>query len=118
MSYKIDTTQNNEIKIEPKTVYEEVLQNLWFLYSSMEYDVPLDRALGLSATYIDKPIETAKALVIADIYDKTEKYEPRAEIINIDFFIDYENGVLKPIVEVEVNGEYENEEYSNESTRG
>lgn len=112
MSYRIDTTQNNQINIEPKTVYEEVIQNLWFLYSSIEYDVPLDRALGLNATYIDKPIEAAKALAITDIYDKTEEYEPRAEIVNIDFTVDYEKGVLKPIVEVEVNGEYGNEEYS------
>lgn len=112
MRYTIDTTQNNPINLEPKTVYEEVIQNLWFLYSSIEYDVPLDRALGLNATYIDKPIETAKALAITDIYDKTEEYEPRAEIVNIDFTVDYEKGILRPKVEVEVNGKYENEEYS------
>ena len=82
------------------------------MYSSIEYDVPLDRALGLNATYIDKPIDTAKALAITDIYDKTEEYEPRAEIVNIDFTVDYEKGILRPKVEVEVNGEYENEEYS------
>ena len=111
MSYKIDTAKSSQINIEPKTVYEEVLQNLWFLYSSIEYDVPLDRALGLNATAIDKPIETARALAITDIYDKTEKYEPRAEIVNIEFTVDHEKGVLKPIVEVEINGEYDNEEY-------
>ena len=91
---------------------EEIIQNLWFLYSSLEYDVPLDRALGLNATYIDKPIEAAKALATTDIYDKTEEYEPRAEITNIDFKADYERGILKPIVEVEINGEYEKEEYT------
>lgn len=112
MSYRIDTTKSNQINIKPKTVYEEVIQNLWFLYSSIEYDVPLDRELGLNATYIDKPIEAAKALATTDIYDKTEEYEPRAEIVNIDFAADYEKGVLKPIVEVEINGEYDNEEYS------
>lgn len=112
MIYTIDTTKKEQINIEPKTVYEEVVQNLWFLYSSLEYDVPLERELGLKATYIDKPIETAKALIIADVYDKTEKYEPRAEVINIDFSVDYEKGILRPIVEVEVNGEYEQEEYT------
>ena len=88
MSYTIDTTQEEQININPATVEEEVIQNLWFLYSSIEYDVPLDRALGLNATYIDKPIETAKALATTDIYDKTEQYEPRAEIVNIDFSVD------------------------------
>jgi hypothetical protein len=112
MNYTIDTTDNQPINLEPVTVEEEVIQNLWFLYSSLEYDVPLDRALGLNATYIDKPIEAAKALATTDIYDKTEEYEPRAEIVSIDFNADYERGILKPIVEVEINGEYENEEYT------
>ena len=112
MGYTIDTTKNQQVNLAPGTVYEEVIQNLWFLYSSLEYDVPLDRALGLNATYIDKPIEAAKALATTDIYDKTEEYEPRAEITNIDFKADYERGILKPIVEVEINGEYEKEEYT------
>ena len=112
MGYTIDTTKNQQVNLAPGTVYEEVIQNLWFLYSSIEYDIPLDRALGLNATYIDKPIEAAKALATTDIYDKTEEYEPRAEITNIYFKADYERGILKPIVEVEINGEYEKEEYT------
>lgn len=112
MAYIIDTAAAEKINLAPGTVEEEVMQNLWFLYSSMEYDIPLDRALGLNGTYIDKPIETAKALLTTDIYDKTEQYEPRAEIVNIDFNIDYETGTVKPIVEVEINDEYDNEEYT------
>ena len=112
MTYIVDTTKENEINLAPATVYEEVIQNLYFLYSSTEYDIPLDRELGLNPKYIDKPIEAAKALATTDIYDKTEEYEPRAEITNIDFKADYERGILKPIVEVEINGEYEKEEYT------
>ena len=113
MSYIVDTTQKVDLNIAPETVEEEVLQNLWLLYSSLEYDVPLDRALGLNATYVDKPIETAKALAQSDIYDKTEQYEPRATVVNISFSDnagEYMQGKLKPIVEVEINGEYDNEE--------
>lgn len=111
MSYTIDTTETNSINFEPATVYEEVIQNLWFLYASIEYDIPLDRAMGLNPAYIDKPIETAKALITTDIYDKTEEYEPRAEVVSIEFSADYEKGVLKPIVEVEIDVNYDNEEY-------
>ena len=112
MSFTIDTTKEEKINIAPGTLYEEVIQNLWFLYSTVEYDIPLDRALGLNAAYLDKPIETAKALATTDIYDKTEKYEPRADIVSIDFFVDHVRGILRPIVEVEVNGEYGAEEYT------
>lgn len=112
MTFTIDTTEENEINLIPETVYEEVIQNLYFLYSSMEYDVPLDREFGLSGAYIDKPVETAKALATISIYEKTEQYEPRAEITNIDFEVDYEKGILKPIVEVNIDDGYDGEEYT------
>lgn len=112
MVYIIDTTKENEISLDPQTVYEEVVQNLYFLYSSTEYDIPLDRGLGLGGAYIDRPVETARALAAADIYEKTEKYEPRAEIVSIGFEADYESGALKPIVEVVINDGYDSEEYT------
>lgn len=112
MSYTIDTAEKIDISLAPGSVEMEVIQNLWFLYSSLEYDIPLDRALGLNAVYLDKPIETAKALATTDIFDKTEEYEPRAEIVDISFSVDHEKGKLRPVVEVEINGEYDNEEYT------
>lgn len=112
MRRTIDTTITKEnISFVPVTIEEEIIQNLYFLYSSLEYDIPLNRALGLNAAYIDKPIKAAKALITTDIYDKTMAYEPRATIVKIDFKTDYERGILKPIVEVDINGEY-NKKYT------
>lgn len=112
MAYIIDTTKEEEINLAPGSVYEEVIQNLYFLYSSLEYDVPLDRGLGLNPVYVDRQIETAKALAASDIYDKTEQYEPRAEVVDIDFKEDDQAGILQPVVEVEINGEYDSAEYT------
>lgn len=78
MSFTIDTAQEQPINLAPQTLYEEVIQNVWFLLSSLEYDIPLNREFGLNAAYIDKPITTATALATADIYDKIGEYEPRA----------------------------------------
>ncbi len=58
------------ISLAPQTIYEEVIQNVSALLSSIEYDIPLNREFGLNAAYIDKPITTATALATADIYDK------------------------------------------------
>ncbi len=108
MAYIVDTSSRQEINLHPETVEEEVLQNLWMLYSSLECGVPLDRGLGLAAGYTDRPPGVAEALLQAEIYDKTEKYEPRAEVVNISFADtsgkDYTGGILKPVVEVEING--------------
>ena len=64
MSFTIDTTQEQPISLAPQTIYEEVIQNVWFLLSSIEYDIPLNREFGLNAAYIDKPIT---------IYDRLRK---------------------------------------------
>lgn len=103
-AYIIDTTKSTDINLAPASIPEEILQNLYFLYSTIEYDVPLDRALGLNASYLDRPIEAAKQVMIADIYDKTEEYEPRVKINSIRFAGDGLTGILRPIVEVEING--------------
>lgn len=109
MAYIVDTSSSQEISLQPATVEEEVLQNLWMLYSSLECSIPVDRGLGLAAKYTDRPPGVAEALLQAEIYDKTEEYEPRAEVINISFAgdasgEDYAGGILKPVVEVEING--------------
>ena len=113
MNILVDTTGNIDLSLIPSTIEEEVMQNLWVLYSSMEFDVPLDCELGLNATYIDKPIQTAMALAMNDIYEKTEKYEPRAIIQSIEFdYVEGEptKGIIRQKVEVAINGEYDQEE--------
>lgn len=112
MSISISSTDEIEINLLPGTVEEEVMQNIWFILSSLEFDCPLERELGLNGSFIDKPIEVSKALLTADIYDKVEKFEPRAEIVEISFDIDYDTGKITPTVEVEIDGEYDNEEYT------
>ncbi len=37
MSFTIDTAQEQPINLAPQTLYEEVIQNVWFLLSSLEY---------------------------------------------------------------------------------
>lgn len=114
MIFTIDMTEEQSINLVPETLYEEIIQNIWFLLSSIEYDIPLNREFGLNAAYIDKPVATAAALATADIYDKIGEYEPRAEIVSVEFTADGEKGILKPKVEVGINGEYS--EYDKEYT--
>ena len=46
----------------------------------------------------------------SDIWDTLKELAERILEVLPHFAVDYERGVLKPIVEVEVNGEYGNEE--------
>jgi len=109
VSYTVSAIEKKEINFRPETVVEEVLQNVWFILNTMEYDCPLARGLGLNPDYIDKPIEAAQALSVSDIYDKIELYEPRAEIQEISFEADHLTGRVGAVLEVEINGDYDKE---------
>lgn len=111
MAYSISAIEDREISLAPENVVEEILQNVWVILNTLEYDCPLARGLGLDAGFIDRPMEVAQALCIADIYDKIELYEPRAEVQGVTFQDNHETGKIYAIVEVEVNVNYR-EEYS------
>lgn len=102
MSYTIDTSINEDINFAPANEVEEILQNIKMILITPKYSVPLDRNFGTSQSYIDKPINIAKAMIIAEIYNAIEEFEDRVEIVNIDFKEQGEIGKLIPILEVSI----------------
>ena len=106
MIYTIAANENIRINLKPETVIEEVLQNLNMILSTVKGSAPLDRNFGIGAEFIDKPLPVAESLIIADIWDAFETYEPRASIVNITFDRNVSNemaGKVVPRVEVTVN---------------
>ena len=94
---------NAALSVQPESAAEEVLQNVRVLLSSVKYDVPLARGLGLDTEYLHKPQPAAETLLYQAIADALEDYEPRAELQSMDFELDAGSGVIIPIVEVEIN---------------
>lgn len=94
------------INFNPVTVQEEIAQNLFVLLTTLKGSVPLDRNFGLNQKFIDKPISAAQQLLIAEIYDTVEKYEPRVEIVDISFDSDSLSGILFPVLEVKILDKY------------
>lgn len=112
VAYMVSAAEERGINFQPANVVEEVLQNVWFILNTLEYDCPLARGMGLSPKFIDRPIETAQALSVADIFDKIEMYEPRAEVLAVSFENSHLNGKVYAAVEVKVNGDYDGERYT------
>jgi len=92
------------INLTPATLIEEVLQNVAMIISTVRNTVPLFRDFGISATALDKPTIAAESILIAEIYDAIEMFEPRAEIISVSFVRDETLGRLIPRLEVGING--------------
>ena len=93
------------IDFSPKTTAEEIAQNVRMLLGLRKYDVPLAREMGLSTDSMGKPITVAESLLYRDIVNLIEEYEPRAEVVSVEFESDNVTGFIMPIVEVETADE-------------
>jgi phage baseplate assembly protein W len=107
MADKIYTIKGNaleNINFAPETIEEEIMQNLNVLLATAKMSVPLDRGLGLEQKFLDKPPNIAETLIISEVYDAIEKYEPRVDIISVKFERNDMTGVIIPAAEVRING--------------
>lgn len=86
----------------------EILQNVRTIITTRKGSVPLDRDFGLPWDAVDQPLPVAQMLMRSEVIDAIERYEPRAKVTSVDCAEDVEgamDGVLKPIVTVQIGGE-------------
>ena len=102
MEYLIQTGGLSNINFAPATVVEEILQNIKCILSTTKFSVPLDREFGIDASFIDMPMDVAKAQMASEIIMAVAKYEPRAAVTNIDWEHDID-GILRPKVQVRID---------------
>lgn len=91
-----------KLNLAPETLEEEVLQNVAIIVSTPKFSVPLDRGLGLAQRFIDKPMQVAQSILISEVLDAVEEYEPRAEVTNVTFEAGETPGLLVPVLEVNI----------------
>jgi phage baseplate assembly protein W len=104
MAYIINGADLTNIDLAPTNEVEEILQNIATLLATPTLSVPLDRGLGLPQRFLDKPLSIAQNIIVSEVMDAIDIYEPRAEVVNVNFTGDGLTGKLIPIVEVEIRG--------------
>ena len=106
MSYYVRATDLTNIRFNDMGPVSSVLQNIAVLLSTIKGTVPQYRDFGLTATFLDKPMPIAKMMMIAEVREAIEKWEPRARYVSIDFSEDITRpGTLWPAVKVEIIGD-------------
>lgn len=90
-----------KIDLAPKNVYQEVLQNVAIILDTWENSCPMLRELGIPVQLIGRPLPIAKNIMVGELYDQIEQYEPRAILGGITFEENAFVGKLIPIVEIE-----------------
>ena len=106
MSYKVNATNLTNIRFNEADTLSSVLQNIAVILSTPKGSVPQYREFGLSAIFLDKPMPVAEMMMIADVREAIERWEPRAQYVGIEFAERItQPGTLWPNVEVEIIGE-------------
>ena len=103
--YQVSGISSNQINFAPNLI-EEILQNVRTLLLTSKFSVPLDRKLGIDATFLDRPAPDAMARLRVQIAEEIARSEPRAKVRVIEFKRFEEElgeGKLYPVVEVEIN---------------
>lgn len=102
MAYIVKAYALEAINLAPESTAEEVLQNVSIIISTPKFSVPLERGLGLAQRFLDKPIPVAQSILISEVMDAIEEYEPRAAVENVTFELGDRPGLLIPVVEVSI----------------
>lgn len=84
---------------------DAIIRQLKVLYGTRKGEQALDRNFGIDWSFLDQPMEVAKAMLSAEIITQTAKYVPAIAVTLIEFASDL-NGNLTPTIRVE---EVENE---------
>ena len=83
--YTILGISATDVTLFPRNTVEEVIQNVSILLTTVVGSVPLDRNLGLSATFIDDKAQRAMAKLTIFALETIQEYEPRVEVTEVDF---------------------------------
>lgn len=106
MSYVVSATDLRHLKLNETDTVTSVLQNIAVILATPRGSAVLYRDFGISVNILDRPMPITKMMMIADIREAIEEWEPRVTITNIDFSEDIsEPGKLMPTVEVEIDSE-------------
>ena len=98
-----------EINMFPKTAFEEIIQNVRMILSTVQGTVPLDRGLGLPAAFLDAPVQRAMAAFAVFAAEAIQDCEPRVAVEEIEWLprpgaaLD---GRLYPRVKVRIPNEF------------
>lgn len=104
MQYELEIN-NSYIDFEAEGV-NEIFQNVRTIIKTIKGTVPLDRNFGIDISFLDSPIEVAKAKMRAEVINAIRVYEPRAEIVKVVFLGDDSNGVIVAKVVIEIDEQY------------
>jgi phage baseplate assembly protein W len=103
VGFSISLSKPPEITIGAKTKEDEIKQNIAIILQTIRGTVPLYRDFGISSEIAGMPSQEAQNILVGEIQEKIEEYEPRVSVVSVTF--QSSGAQIIPVVEVEYNNE-------------
>ena len=104
MTYKVSALDT--LRMGESESVRAILRNIAVILATRKGSVPLYRDFGVSWDALDKPMPIAKAMMIPEVREAVERWEPRAVVHGVEFQQDPARpGTWIPVVEVELSEE-------------
>ena len=105
-TYQVNAVDLKKLRLLETETVASVLQNIAVILKTPKGSVPMYREFGLSQSFLDRPMPVARNMLISAVKEAIERWEPRAEIVDVTFSGNASNpGELNPTVEVKIIGE-------------
>lgn len=77
---------------------DEIMRCLQNLILTPAGTAPLDRDFGIDTSFLDMSADAAQSLFAVEIIEKTERYEPRASVKEVELYPDAEGKITARVV--------------------
>ncbi len=106
MIYKVSADEKEPLSLNETDTVRSILQNIRIILTTRKGSVPLYREFGLDMGFLDRPEPLARVMMISQVKEAIEEFEPRVRVTDI-VINSGGNGKLTPVVEVEIIGQSE-----------
>lgn len=105
MTYQV-SVNDKSIRLGETDTIKSILQNVAIVLRTRRGSCPMYREFGLPQEYLHKPTTVARTMMYAEIRDAIEAFEPRCNVVSVNFAdTDSAGDALIPVVEVEIVNE-------------
>ena len=88
------------------TGIDAIVQQVQIVCATQVGSLPMDRAFGSQADYLDMPLPVAKAKASAAVVQGVETYVPGVDVLSVSWVADADGaqaGTLIPVVRIKIN---------------
>lgn len=102
MAEIIITTNSEQLPYRRLDRVDRVVQNIRNILNTYKYEVAYNRDLGINPDIIDKDTETMKSIIMQDLFNNIQKYEPRATLKSVDIKEVSSDGKITAEIKIEI----------------